>query len=306
MAVREDPWASQPAWVDGIPLDPSYTWTSARARGVTRGQIRADGVPIARGLYVSRSQDLDLAARCGAWGRVLPADAAFGLDTAAALYGVGGPTDPDVHVVLRPRLVLPQRSGIRVHARALLEDDVVVVNGLRVTSGAQTYLDMAATLFPADLLALGDALLRGGHLEAELLQRRLARADRVRGVVRARQWAPHLTGTAGSPPESTLRYWLLTSDLPHPEVQVPILDRWGRAVAHADLGYSRWKVALEYEGRHHAEREQFGRDIDRYSLMAADGWLTLRFAARHLGGPGAVVGRTRRALVSRGWRPGLS
>jgi hypothetical protein len=125
-------------------------------------------------------------------------------------------------------------------------------------------------------------------------------------VARARQWAPHLTGTAGSPPESTLRYWLLTSDLPHPEVQVPILDRWGRAVAHADLGYSRWKVALEYEGRHHAEREQFGRDIDRYSLMAADGWLTLRFAARHLGSPTAVVGRTRRALVSRGWRPGMS
>jgi hypothetical protein len=146
--------------VDGIPLDPSYTWTSARARGVTRGQIRADGVPIARGLYVSRSQDLDLAARCGAWGRVLPADAAFGLDTAATLYGVGGPTDRDVDVVLRPRRVLPQRSGIRVHARALLEDDVAVVNGLRVTSGAQTYLDMAATLFPADLLALGDALLR--------------------------------------------------------------------------------------------------------------------------------------------------
>jgi hypothetical protein len=80
-----------------------------------------------------------------------------------------------------------------VHARALLEDDVAVVNGLRVTSGAQTYLDMAATLFPADLLALGDALLRGGHLDAESLQRRLARADRVRGVARAREWAPHLT-----------------------------------------------------------------------------------------------------------------
>jgi hypothetical protein len=36
--------------------------------------------------------------------------------------------------------------------------------------------------------------------------------------------------------------------------------------------------------------------------MAADGWLTLRFAARHLGGPWTVVERTRRALRSRGWR----
>jgi len=37
--------------------------------------------------------------------------------------------------------------------------------------------------------------------------------------------------------------------------------------------------------------------------MAADGWLTLRFADRHLGGPWTVVDRTRRALTSRGWRP---
>jgi very-short-patch-repair endonuclease len=80
-------------------------------------------------------------------------------------------------------------------------------------------------------------------------------------------------------------------------------DRRGRAVVHADLGYERWKVALEYEGRAHAEPEQFGRDIDRYSLMAADGWLLLRYAAVHLRRPATVVERTRRALLSRGWRP---
>ena len=61
-------------------------------------------------------------------------------------------------------------------------------------------------------------------------------------------------------------------------------------------------MALEYEGRQHADPDQFGRDVDRYSLMAADGWLVLRFAARHVEGPTAVVGRTRRALISRGWR----
>jgi hypothetical protein len=292
--------------VDGIPLEPSYTWTAARSLGVTRSQIRADGVRIARGLYVTRSGDLDLAARCRAWAGVLPADAAFGLSTAAVLHGVGGRLPPELHVVLRPRRVLPQRAGIRVHSRTLEDEDVTEIDGLRVTSGPQTYLDLAATLFPADLLALGDALLRAGRMDAEGLRRRLLRADRVRGVTRARQWAPHLTAAAGSHPESSLRYALLTSDLPDPEVQVPICDRWGREVAHADLGYSRWKVALEYEGRQHAETEQFGRDIDRYSLMAADGWLILRFASRHLGGSTTVVGRTRRALLSRGWSPGLS
>jgi very-short-patch-repair endonuclease len=104
-----------------------------------------------------------------------------------------------------------------------------------------------------------------------------------------------------SRPESLIRFWLATSRLPEPEPQVPILDPHGRVVAHADLGWSRWKVAVEYEGRQHAERSQFGRDVERYSLMAADGWLTVRFAARHLDEQ-VVVDRARRALLSRGWR----
>jgi uncharacterized protein DUF559 len=101
-----------------------------------------------------------------------------------------------------------------------------------------------------------------------------------------------------------MRYWLVASDLPDPEPQVPVQDRHGRDVAHGALGYSHWKVLLEYEGRQHAQQDQFRRDVDRYSLTALDGWLVLRFADHHLGGPHAVVERTRRALISRGWQPG--
>lgn len=292
--------------MDGIPLGESYTWTEARALGVTRRQIAMDGVVLNRGLYVSRSAELDLWTRCRAWQRVLPADAAFGVHTATALYGCATSRSDDIHVVLTPRRVLPQHGGMTVHSRGLLDEDVAEVGGLRVTSGAQTFLDMAALLSPPAVLALGDALMRRGHLEAETLRGRLVRADRVRGVVLARKWAPHLDGRAGSHKESELRYWLLTSDLPNPGLQIPVCDRRGRQVAHADLGYEEWKVALEYEGRQHAEVKQFERDIDRYSLMSADGWLTLRFANRHLGGPHVVVDRTRRALLSRGWTPSRS
>jgi very-short-patch-repair endonuclease len=290
--------------VDDIPLGTSYTWTDARARGVTRRQIQADGVQIGRGLYVSRAVDLSLPERCGAWARVLPGDAAFGLHTAVALYGADSSRDDAVHVVLRPRRVLPQHAGLTVHARTLEDVDTVEFEGLRLTSGAQTFLDMAPLLWAPDLMALGDALMRRGVLDGAALAARLLRADRVRGVVRARGCAPHLTAAAGSHPESRMRYHLLASELPDPEVQVAVHDRWGREVAHADLGYSRWKVALEYEGRQHAEPEQFDRDVDRYSLFAASGWLVLRFARRHQ--PTTVVDRTRRALVSRGWQPGLS
>ncbi len=289
--------------MEPLDLGSSWTWTDARRRGATRRQIAAAGEPLARGLYLSRAEPSSLQGRCRAWTRLLPPDAAFGLETAACLLGAHTDPPPEVQVVLRPRPVLPQRRGLTVAVRDLVGGDVVEVQGLRVTSGAQTLLDLAPRLPPAELVAVGDALLRSGALTTGQLSARLARADGVRGVVRARECAGLLDARAMSRPESLLRYWLATSDLPAPDVQVPVRDRAGRVVAHADLGWERYRVGVEYEGRRHAEAAQFGRDVDRYSLMAADGWLVLRFAARHLSGPAVVVERSRGALVSRGWRP---
>jgi hypothetical protein len=290
--------------MEDVDLGSIYTWRDARDRGVRRSQIAADGLRLSRGLYLSSAVAPSLMERCRAWAVLLPPGAAFALETAAQLYGLPTHSSPDVHAVVRPQRVLPQRRGLRVHVRRLEDDDVIRLAGLLVTSPAQTYLDLAARTSPAELVVVGDALLRGGRLMPQDLARRLARADGVRGVVRARACAPLLSPLAMSRPESLMRYWLTASELPDPEIQVPVVDRWGREVAHADLGYARWKVALEYEGRQHAERDQFGRDIDRYSLMAADGWLILRFAARHVNGPSVLLDRTRRALVSRGWHPG--
>jgi hypothetical protein len=288
-------------------LPPVFTAASARAAGLTRSRLRGPGfLRLAHDLTVRLDDAIDERERLLLLARVLPADAAFSHGTAAGLFGapVDRPLRP--HVALTPRRVLPQRAEIVVHGRRLSVDDVVVHRGLRLTSGAQTFLDLAAELPAQDLVAVGDALMRVEQLTAEGLTERLTRADRVRGVVRARACAPLLSPLSMSRPESWMRYWLLISELPAPQAQVPIVNSRGVTVAHGDLGYPEWRVLLEYEGRQHAEGDQFGRDVDRYSLMAADGWLVLRFAARHVGGPTLVVDRTRRALLSRGWTPGRS
>jgi len=280
------------------------TTATARASGLTRSALRGPSfVRLAHGVLVRLDDAIDERDRLALLGSVLPADAAFSHYTAAALLAAPLLASPHPHVSLTPRRVLPQHAGLVVHSRRLDADDVIEHHGPRMTSGAQTFLDLAACLPPQELVAVGDALMRAGHLDGDLLRARLTRAGRVRGVVRARACTPLLTPLAQSRPESIVRYWLLTSDLPDPQPQVPVHDRWGVGVAHGDLGYSDWKVLLEYEGRQHAELEQFGRDVDRYSLMAADGWLVLRFAGRHLHGPQIVVERTRGALLSRGWRP---
>ncbi|SFP39143.1 hypothetical protein SAMN05660464_3047 [Geodermatophilus dictyosporus] len=281
-------------------LAPVHTRQQARDDGSTRAQLRDDGVRVSRGAYVSRSVPLSLHNACSALLAVLPAGVASSHRTAAALLGAPVPHGWPHEGCLPPGSYRLRRRRLLTHVRDLGPEDLTRRGSLPVTGGAQTWLDLAAVLPPPDLVAVGDALLRAGHLDPERLARRLARADGVRGVVRAREWAPLLTTESMSRPESVVRCLLIAGGLPHPPPQVEIHDRRGRVVAHSDLGWPRWRVAVEYEGRQHAERDRFGRDVDRYSLMAADGWLVVRYAAVHLRRPEVVVDRAARALRSRG------
>ncbi|GAA4750393.1 DUF559 domain-containing protein [Modestobacter marinus] len=285
-------------------LPPIYTRQDADAAGLTRAELRDDGVRVSRGAYVSRSLPLTVHARCRSLVAVLPAGAAFSHATAAGLLGAPVRDARPIHVVVAPGSPRPRRRGLQVHVRDLTAADRVAHRGLPLTSGAQSWLDLAADTAPDELVAIGDALCRAGHLSTARLAERLAQAGRTRGVVRARHCAPLLTPLAASRPESLIRYWLLDSDLPAPEVQVPVFDHRGVAVVHGDLGYSRWKIAIEYEGRQHAEWRQFGRDVDRYSFMASRGWLVLRFGAVHLDRRATVLDRVGAALLSRGALPG--
>ena len=107
---------------------------------------------------------------------LLPDDAAFSHGTAASLLGAPVDRPSPAHVSLTPRRVLPQRAEFVAHTRRLVDADVMVHRGLRLTSGAQTYLDLAEDLPPWELVAVGDALMRAGHLDAASLRARLDRA----------------------------------------------------------------------------------------------------------------------------------
>src|SRR4051794_675648 len=140
--------------MEPIPLGSTYTWSDARARGVTRRQIRDDGVPVARGAYISSAVPDTLHARCRAWSRLLPPDAAFGLETAAVL--LGAPVEPSraVQIVLRPRPVLPQRRGLEAHIPEVAAEVVSAGVGLRLCPPGHLLLHLAARLPPQEPLAV--------------------------------------------------------------------------------------------------------------------------------------------------------
>lgn len=281
-------------------LPVGYTTAQARAAGMTRAQLRDDGQRVTRGGYVSRAQALTVHAACTAVLPLLPDGAVVSHLTAAALLGAPVPHRLPLSFTVPPGVYRPRRRGTCIRVRTLEPADTVVHRGLPVTSAAQTWLDLAASLPPGDLVAVGDALWRAGHLDDAVLGARLDRADGVRGIVPARLWAPRLTPQAASRPESLVRVILIQGDVPDPEVQVPVHDARGMEVAHADVGYSRWRIAGEYEGRQHAELRQFRKDLTRYTLMGADNWLLLRFGDAHLARPAWIVEMFARALRARG------
>jgi hypothetical protein len=276
-----------------------YTRSAADVAELTRAERRVDGVRITRGAYLSAALPPTAPHVVRAAQEVLPADTLASHRTAAVLLGAPVDFSRPWEFTVLPGRYRARRRGIRVHVRDLTPTDRTDLAGIPVTSGAQTWLDLAGTLPPDELVAVGDSLWRTGHLDDDRVAERLARADGVRGIVLARRLAPLLTPKAASRPESLVRFWLIDAGLPPPHPQLPVRDRWGRIIAHGDLGYPEWKVLVEYDGRQHAERDQFGRDVDRYSLMAADGWLLVRLGSPQLRRT-MVVDRVGRALRSRG------
>ena len=287
-----------------------YTWRDGARAVLTRAQIRA-GRPCGSpgGLTcLRRSATRPAPCAVGAWSKLLPAGRGLRPPTAAAvlLRAPDAPVAAHVHACAVPggcpaapadlRRSRPAARGRGRHR---------TVDGLRVTSGAQTFLDLAASCAGRSCSSSGDTLNRTGPTLDATSLRRLARADGVRGscgrAVRAAP-APPRPCPAGEPPA------LLAADQRPARPGGPAADpdRWG-----ARSRTPTWATPME--GARSSTRdgstpnvEQFGRDIDRYSLMAADGWLVSASRAQHLASRPAVVDARRRALLSRGWRAAAS
>jgi hypothetical protein len=129
----------------------------------------------------------------------------------------------------------------------------------------------------ADLVAAGDSVLRGGT-SADELAVVASRAVHRRGIVRVRAALPLLDARSRSRPESHLRYALVSSGLPAPQVNEPIYDENGQWLGEPDLSYDDVRLAIEYNGADHGEVRRMRRDITREVDIGFRGrWRTITF-----------------------------
>jgi hypothetical protein len=211
--------------------------------------------------------------------------------TAARIHGLWLPHYPDeIHVATAQpdraarAMTRTQRPEFRAHRRMLTAADRTVVKGLPVTSLARTWVDLGAVLELPDLVAAGDSALRAGASLDELAEA-VRRSAHLRGVRRAHAALPLLDARSRSRPESHLRVAATAADLPRFEVNIPIYRDEGGWLAEPDLSLAEAKIALEYQGKDHADLDRMRNDITRRTDMRRDRWLVLEY------GPAQVFGR---------------
>jgi hypothetical protein len=226
--------------------------------------------------------------------------------SAAELHGFaeprGGPLD-----LLAPH---PRRQPadadelLRLRStRDLPPVDRCEIDGLPVTSGARTLVDLAGLASTAQLAELAAAAVRVRACTLE--QVRHARDARPSARGRARLTAAlELLGDDGPNARSDVEIGavriLVNAGLPRPVVAHRVIDGRGRFVAEVDLAYPDLRIAIEIDGfRWHSSPERKRRDEQRQNRLVLTGWTVLRFSAsqvRHQ--PSTFVTAVRTALAA--------
>ena len=141
-----------------------------------------------------------------------------------------------------------RRSLVHVHGAPLDATDVVIIDGVAVTSLVRTALDLARTRPMEQAVAAGDVALRSGLTRRDL-ELGLLRMERWPGVRRARQTVAFLDPRSESVGESVSRVRLHTDGLPAPDLQQDIFGPDGRLIARVDFLWKQQRTVGEFDGK---------------------------------------------------------
>jgi hypothetical protein len=241
----------------------------------------------------------------------MPERAVFSHETAAAMWGMPLPSGRDaspglLHVSVPIGTAAPSGRGVAGHRLHFDSDDIVIIHGVRVTSQARTWCDLAATLNDENLVAAGDFLLwrrRSSAVRLSIADLEHAVAQfRGRGLLTLVRCLPELSDRSDSPPESIIRLRVVRFGLPRPEVNGSIYDEHGYFLAMPDLLFRRYRLAFDYEGGHHnQDPTQWEKDIARVPRLQSASWSHIRGARADLADSTSLLTLFSERLVAAGW-----
>lgn len=219
--------------------------------------------------------------------------------TASALHGARWMDgDEPVEMIWRNQHA---PDGVLTRNERVEDDEIVVIDGITMTTTPRTALDLARHLERDAAVARLDALAHATGITADDVDPLLVRHRGSRGTRRARESIALMDAGGTSPKETWLRLLLLDAGLPKPQAQLMVHNGDHYPLAYLDLGWQQYMVAVEYDGDHHRkDRKQYLKDISRLRMLERLGWIVIRVVAEDH--PLDVVRRVQTTLASRGFR----
>lgn len=198
----------------------------------------------------------------------------------------------DVTVPTRHGRTAPR--GVRLHRTTHLPDHDVFTRGrLRLTSAARTFVDCSAELHASEIARMLDAAWPRHLIDWAAIERAMERPRP--GVVPLRTViSRHEPGSAATrtKAEERLRLLVLASDLPRPEINVP-LGPW-----EIDLLWRPQRLVVEVDSAgYHGSPWAQARDLRKDQWLTARGLRVLRIPSRDpKERPDAVIALIAQAL----------
>lgn len=209
---------------------------------------RKQVVRVHRGIYTEGEPPDDQDRARAACATVGGCDAVASHRTAARVLGLEVPAGGPDQVTIPRAERRAHRADLRFHTSVLAPEDIVDLDGLRITSVARTLVDLARTEEDYRAVWAVERALRRELLTTDDLEAAVRRCRGTPGVLRARRLIAAARPQSDSPLETAGRLALVDDGLEEPEVQMPITRADGRN-AYVDLAYRRQRKGLEFDGR---------------------------------------------------------
>jgi hypothetical protein len=266
---------------------------------LTRHRLRTQFDALLPDVYVPKFAEITLADRARAAVLWSASRGVVAGSTASALHGARwiDAAEP-VELIWRNQHA---PGGVLTRNERIANDEIVVVDGIRMTTKARTALDLGRHLTRDEAVARLDALAHATGIAAQDVEPLLVRYRGSRGARRAREAIALMDAGGTSPKETWLRLLVLDDGLPKPQAQLMVHNGDYYPLAYLDLGWQEYMVAAEYDGdQHRKDRKQYLKDIRRLEMLERLGWIVVRVVAEDR--PLDVLNRIRQALISRGYR----
>lgn len=225
--------------------------------------------------------------------------------TAAALHGLRRAATTAPIEICVAGTTLPELCDIVVHRTTSLEPcDRATVDGIAVTSGARTVIDLAGRLDKAERIALvDDAIGARVAIRASLHARATALRSGRKGVgTIAAVTAPDAEGEFRSWLERQAARVIRRAGLPQPRWNEPVYAD-GRLLGVADTVWLPTPVIAEFDGpKFHSAPADLQKDKARDRALTAAGRVVLRFTWEDVVRRPEHVVADIRAALSR-WQP---